>query len=100
MAPTRPPYRSEAALERACVAYSKTWGCWALKLWPTVAGLPDRLLLYPDGNVRFIEFKQPGRGVSPVQRHVHAQLAGLHHQVLVIDNLRDFKVLVSDWLDR
>lgn len=87
----------EGALERSCCRLAAARGCWAVKLWPTVAGLPDRLILLPNGRAWFVEFKAPGAGrVSPQQRAAAARLNRLGYLVTHCDNRAAF----GEWLDR
>lgn len=81
----------EKAIEKACCAYAKSKGCWALKLWPTVSGLPDRLILLPGGRVWFVEFKTPEGRVSPIQKRVHDKLYRLGFPVSVVRSVSSFK---------
>ena len=80
----------EASLERRCCTLAKRRGVWALKLWPTVAGLPDRLLLIPGGRVLFVEFKTATGRVSAIQERVHGLLRGLGFAVTVIRHPAEF----------
>lgn len=86
---------SEASLEGRCCAHAKGLGCWPLKLWPTLAGLPDRLLLIPGGRVWFVEFKTPTGRVSKIQQWVHRRLAGLGFRVSVVREYADFKARLA-----
>lgn len=86
----------ESVIEARCVRYAKRTGCWALKLWPTVTGLPDRLVLMPRGRVWFVEFKTPAGRVSVRQTIVMAVLVKLGFRVDVIRDFVSFaKVLDS-----
>jgi hypothetical protein len=82
---------SEAALERRCCAYAKGRGCLPLKLWPTLAGLPDRLILIPGARVWFVEFKTAAGRVSTIQWHIFSLLAKLGFPVAVVRDWPDFK---------
>ena len=74
----------ESTLERRCVVYARARGCWCLKLWPVITGLPDRILLMPRGRVHFVEFKATGGRVSPRQARVHQLLRALGFKVSVV----------------
>jgi len=74
----------EARLEAACCRRAKSLGMWALKLWPLITGLPDRLFLIPGGKVWFVEFKAPDGRVSKRQEVVHAQLREMGFTVDVV----------------
>ena len=80
----------EASLERRCCTLARKRGIWAVKLMPSVAGLPDRLLLIPGGRVAFIEFKSPTGRVRPVQERVHGMLRSLGFTVEVIRHPAEF----------
>lgn len=57
--------------------------------------LPDRMFLFPGGQVLFIEFKRECERPTPLQRHLHAQWRALGHRVYVIDNIDDGVVLID-----
>lgn len=78
---------SESSLERSCRRRAEAAGCLLLKLWPLVAGLPDRLLLRPGGRVEFIEFKAPGEKPTRIQAFWHRRLRALGFQVHTVDSL-------------
>ena len=88
----------EATIERACVAYAKRQGFWALKLLPSITGLPDRLVIGPNKFIWFVEFKRPGGRQSKRQQMVIAALRRFGFLVSVIDNVGDFKNILLDRL--
>lgn len=53
--------------------------------------LPDRLCLWPAGNVRFVELKKPGKKPDPLQLAMHAALRKLGFKVSVIWNDEQLK---------
>ena len=53
---------------------------------PGLDGVPDRIILLPDGRIAFAELKAPGRPLRPLQRRRKAQLEALGFRVYVIDN--------------
>ena len=57
-------------------------------------GLPDRLVLLPDGRVFFAELKAPGKKPTRIQEIVHARLRILKQIVMVLDS----KEAVDEWL--
>jgi hypothetical protein len=71
----------------------KARGGWAIKLLPSVSGLPDRLVLFPGGHILFIELKSPTGTVKPHQTVIHNRLRALGFEVLVL-NTPD---LVREW---
>lgn len=60
---------------------------------PGNAGVPDRLVLLPQGRLAFVELKAPGKNFRPLQQKRKEQLEGLGFKVHIIDSLqgvRDF----------
>ena len=53
---------------------------------PGLAGVPDRLLLFPGGRIAFCEVKAPGEKPRPLQQHRIAQLQALGFKVYVLDS--------------
>ena len=86
----------EARLEAACCRRAKSRGLWALKLWPLVTGLPDRLFLIPGGRVWLVEFKAPDGRVSKRQAVVHAHLRALGFPVSVVRSREEFVTLLHE----
>ena len=62
----------------------KSRGGWSLKLLPSVAGLPDRLVLMPRGRLFFVELKAPTGRLSAVQSVIHHRLEELGFSVAVL----------------
>jgi len=62
-------------------------GGWALKFAsPGTAGVPDRIVLLPYGELVFVELKAPGRQLRPLQLKRKRQLEGLGFKVYVVDS--------------
>lgn len=77
----------ESEVENYLCDKIKKIGGLSLKLNSTsMAGLPDRLVLLPGGQVYFIELKAPGQKPRPLQVAVHKRLSKLNFNVLVIDS--------------
>ena len=53
---------------------------------PGFDGMPDRLVLLPEGRVIFVEVKAPGRKPRPLQEKRHDQLRALGFTVYVLDD--------------
>lgn len=77
--------RPETPVERALVAAVSARGGLAIKLAPTVRGLPDRMILLPNGGAHLIELKAPGERPRESQRMVHRHLEAMGHPVTTID---------------
>jgi hypothetical protein len=52
---------------------------------PSFDGMPDRLVLLPDGKIGFIEVKAPGKKPRALQLARHRLLRGLGFAVFVLD---------------
>ena len=53
---------------------------------PGFDGVPDRLILLPNGRMAFAELKAPGKQLRPLQKRRKRQLEALGFRVFVIDN--------------
>ena len=53
---------------------------------PGFDGVPDRLVLLPQGKMAFIELKAPGKVLRPLQMRRKRQLEGLGFRVYRIDS--------------
>lgn len=53
---------------------------------PGFDGMPDRLVLLPDGLIAFVELKAPGKKPRPLQLARHQLLQSLGFRVYVIDS--------------
>lgn len=78
---------AEKVLEQWFRTEVKKRGGLALKFTsPSFAGVPDRIVLFPQGRIYFVEMKSPGKKPTPVQRKVHAIFEKLGFPVWVLDN--------------
>jgi len=77
----------EKQIENKLTLAVKRHGGIALKLvCPSFAGMPDRLILLPDGHIGFAELKAPGKLPRPLQLSRHRLLQRLGFKVYVIDD--------------
>lgn len=51
---------------------------------PGFDGMPDRIVLMPEGHIGFVEVKAPGQKPRPLQLKRHAQMRALGYQVFVL----------------
>lgn len=77
----------ESALESKLVREVKNIGGLALK-WtsPGQRGVPDRLILLPEGRVEFVEMKAPGKPLEPLQERWARILSEMGFGVRKIDS--------------
>ena len=79
---------SEKYIERKLVSAVKNMGGLCLKfISPGLNGVPDRLVLLPNGKVAFIELKSKGKKMRPLQVKRKRQLEQLGFLVYCIDDL-------------
>ena len=76
----------EKIIEQKLTLMVKRQGGIAVKfVSPSFAGMPDRLVLLPDGLIAFVELKAPGKRPRPLQEARHRLLRSLGFNVYVID---------------
>jgi hypothetical protein len=76
----------EKTVEQKLVAAVKSMGGLAPKFTsPGLDGMPDRLVLLPDGKMAFVELKAPGKTLRPLQVRRKRQLEALGFQVYCVD---------------
>jgi len=76
----------EKTIERKLTVAVKKAGGIAVKfVSPSFDGMPDRLVLLPDGLIAFVELKAPGKRPRPLQEARHRLLRSLGFKVYVID---------------
>ncbi len=76
----------ERAIEQQFVKAVKARGGMCPKFTsPGMDGMPDRLVLLPQGRIAFVEVKAPGKKPRPLQLHRHKELRQLGFKVYVLD---------------
>jgi hypothetical protein len=86
----------ESALEQLFFKQVRAAGGVAIKLMPTHAGVPDRLVLWPGGRTALVELKQKTGTVSPVQRVWHERAANLGHPVVVLYGADEVRAWIQE----
>lgn len=76
----------EAAIEEFLRKRVRMVGGYAFKWVPTIAGVPDRMVLMPGGRTYFVELKQTGEKPTAIQTVWHNRLRDLGFEVFVIDS--------------
>ena len=77
----------EKAIEQRLVHTVKEQGGMCPKLIsPGTDGMPDRMVLLPEGRISFVEVKAPGQKPRPLQARRHEQLKQLGFRVAVLDD--------------
>ena len=77
----------ESVIEQFLVKECRARGWLCVKLLsPSMAGLPDRMILAPGGRVFFVELKVPGQKPRRLQESMHKMLIKLGFSVCVLDS--------------
>lgn len=80
---------SEKLLEKKLVEHIKLNGGMCIKLLSNhMIGLPDRLCLFPNAKIAFVELKTTGEKPRKIQLYIHKKLRKLGFAVYVIDNMQ------------
>lgn len=85
----------ESKIEKQFFQMVRARGGLAVKLAPTISGIPDRLVLWPNGRFNLVELKTTTGPVRAIQVHRHKQLKELGHIVVVLRGEQE----IQDWLD-
>lgn len=56
---------------------------------PSHSGVPDRIVILPDGRIYFVEFKAPNKKPRPLQEHIINKIRELGCEVRVVDKKVD-----------
>lgn len=77
----------EKEIEKKLVSRTKELGGIAFKfVSPGHAGVPDRLLLLPEGHIAFVEVKAPNKQPRKLQAAMHRRIRRLGFKVYVLDD--------------
>lgn len=69
-------------------------GGYTIKLAPTEAGVPDRLVLFPGGRMYLVELKREGGVLRPIQRVWHQRIRKMGTRVIVLSGRTE----ILEWL--
>ncbi len=87
----------EKAIESKLVKAVKNMGGLAPKfISPGLDGVPDRLVLLPEGKIAFIEVKAAGENLRPLQVRRKRQLESLGFSVYCIDSPEQIGGILSE----
>ena len=87
----------EKQIENKLATEAKKLGGIAVKfVSPSFDGMPDRLVLIPDGHIAFVELKAPGKKPRPLQLSRHRLLRSLGFRVYVIDSVEQIGGMLDE----
>jgi len=62
---------------------------------PGKRGVPDRICLFPEGRLAFVEMKAPGKKLRPLQRKRKKELELLGFNVFAIDSTEGIQAFIN-----
>lgn len=87
----------EKSIEQKLVREVKAAGGICPKLvCPGYDGMPDRMVLLPNGRLGFVEVKAPGKKPRPLQTARHQMLERLCYKVCVLDDPEQIGGILND----
>lgn len=90
---------SEKLVERKLVELVKINKGMCIKLLcDQLIGLPDRLCLFPNHKMAFVEIKTTGQKPRRIQAYMHKKLRALGFRVEVIDSVEDVINFIEDMM--
>lgn len=87
----------ESLIENHLGTETKKRGGMSLKfISPGMNGVPDRLVLMPEGRMAFVELKASGKVPSVLQRKRMKQLSDLGFAVYLVDSIERIGVVLDE----
>lgn len=80
----------EWVLEQKCKKHAEENKCLLIKVEKR-KGYPDRMLLAPNGQMMWVEFKRAGALPDPFQMYIHQMLRSMRFSVWTIDSFSTFQ---------
>ncbi len=62
------------------------------------SGMPDRMFVRPDGKTLYVEFKQKGLKLQPMQSHIIDKLRSFGFQVVCVDNMKFGELVIDEFV--
>ena len=88
---------SEKVIERKLVELVKINNGMCIKLLcDQLIGLPDRLCLFPNHKIAFVELKTTGQKPRRIQVYIHKKLRALGFRVEVIDSIEGVEQFINN----
>lgn len=87
----------EANVEKYLIRYVKDKGGLCLKfISASMRGLPDRIVILPQGKIFFVELKAKGKKPRPEQTRVHKLFSSLGAKVYTADSKEKVRSVVDE----
>ena len=88
--------REKTIEQKLAAAVKKHGGLSPKFVSPGFDGMPDRIVLFPDGRFAFVEVKAPNQKPRPLQLSRHRLLRRLGFRVYVLDALEDIDKIIKE----
>ena len=89
----------EKQIEKKCCALAKNQAVLQYKFTsPGSSGVPDRLFIFPGGEVVFVEFKRPGGIATKLQLAQMRRIMNQGTACYVVDNVEAFEDILDTHL--
>lgn len=93
---TRLAKERESSIEAYFVKQVREANGWPIKFWPlSLAGFPDRIVIWRDGRIQFVELKRPGAKPRPLQLRIHERLRMYNAFVAVLATREEVDLYVD-----
>ena len=90
----------EKQIEQQLVKAVKAAGGMCPKLVsPGTDGMPDRMILMPEGRIVFVEVKAPGQKLRPLQMLRMEQLQLMGFRVFILDHEGQIPAIIEEAMD-
>lgn len=88
--------REKAIEQKLTLTVKKQGGICPKFVSPGYDGMPDRIVLMPDGRMAFVEVKAPGQIPRPLQKARHKLLRDLGFKVYVLDSVEQIGGILNE----
>ena len=88
--------REKVIEQKLTLTVKKQGGIAPKFLSPGMDGMPDRIVLLPNGKCAFVEVKQKGMKPRPLQLARHEKLRHLGYKVYVLDDIKQIGGLLDE----
>lgn len=88
--------REKTIEQKLAAAVKKHGGICPKFTSPSFDGMPDRIVLMPNGKMAFVEVKAPGEKPRPLQIARHRLLSRLGFQVYVLDSEEQIETIIQE----
>ena len=88
--------REKAIEQKLTLMVKKQGGICPKFVSPGFDGMPDRIVLMPDGHMGFVEVKAPGETPRPLQMARHKLLQDLGFKVYLLDSVEQIGGILDE----